>query len=55
MQAEAGPLQAVMVKHLAIAKKVRNTFTLPALEGGQQEITTPFMRSEGTEIVNGTK
>jgi hypothetical protein len=55
MQAEAGPLQAVMVKHLAIAKKVGNTFTLPALEGGQQEITTPFMRSEGTKIVNGTK
>jgi hypothetical protein len=55
MQAEAGPLQAVMVKHLAIAKKVRNTFTLPAMESGQQEITTPFMRSEGTKIVNGTK
>jgi hypothetical protein len=55
MQAEAGPLQAVMVKHLAIAKKIRNSFTLPALEGGQQEITTPFMRSEGTNIVNGTK
>lgn len=47
MQIEAGPLQAVMVKHLAIAKKVRSSFTLPALEGGQQEITTPFMRSEG--------
>jgi len=46
MQAEAGPIQAVMVKHLAIAKKVRNSFSLPALEGGQQEITTPFMRSE---------
>jgi hypothetical protein len=55
MQAKAGPIQAVMVKHLAIAKKVSSTFTLPALEGGQQEITTPFMRSEGTKIVNGTK
>ncbi|MBE9474454.1 MAG: hypothetical protein IMY85_06150, partial [Chloroflexi bacterium] len=46
LQAEAGPLQAVMVKHLAVGKKVSNSFTLPALEGGQQEITTPFMRSE---------
>ena len=55
MQAEAGPLQAVMVKHLAITNKVRNSFTLPAMEGGQQEITTPFMRSEGTKIINGTK
>jgi hypothetical protein len=47
MHIESGPMQAVMVKHLAIAKKVKSTFTLPALEGGQQEITTPFMRSEG--------
>lgn len=49
MQAEAGPNQAVMVKHLAVAKKARESFTLPALEGGQQEITTPFMRSEGNK------
>lgn len=49
LQAEAGPLQAVMVKHLAVGKKVSNSFTLPALEGGQQEITTPFMRSESIE------
>ncbi len=46
MNTEAGPHQAVMVKHLAVAKKVRSSFTLPALEGGQQEITTPFTRSE---------
>jgi hypothetical protein len=46
MDIEVGPTQAVMVKHLAIAKKVTNTFTLPAMEGGQQEITTPYMRSE---------
>jgi len=49
LQAEAGPLQAVMVKHLAVGKKVSNSFTLPALESGQQEITTPFMRSESIE------
>jgi hypothetical protein len=49
LQAEAGPLQAVMVKHLAVGKKVSNSFTLPALEGGQQEITTPFMRSESID------
>ena len=46
LQAEASPLQAVMVKHLAIAKKVRNSFAIPTLEGGQQEITTPFANSE---------
>lgn len=49
MQVKSGPNQAVMVKHLAVAKKVRDTFTLPALEGGQQEVTTPFMRSEGNK------
>jgi hypothetical protein len=46
LHAEAGPLQAVMVKHLAVAKKVRNSFTIPNLESGQQEITTPFVNSE---------
>jgi hypothetical protein len=49
MPAEVGPNQAVMVKHLAVAKKARESFTLPALEGGQQEITTPFVRSEGNK------
>lgn len=49
MQVKSGPNQAVMVKHLAVTKKVRETFSLPALEGGQQEITTPFMRSEGNK------
>jgi hypothetical protein len=46
LQAGAGPTQAVMVKHLAVAQKVKSSFSLPALEGGQQEITTPFARSE---------
>lgn len=46
LQASAGPTQAVMVKHLAVAQKVKSSFTLPAIEGGQQEITTPFARSE---------
>ena len=46
LQAEAGPLQVVMVKHLAVAKKVRNSFAIPTLESGQQEITTPFANSE---------
>jgi hypothetical protein len=44
--AEAGPIQAVMVKHLAISKKVGLTFPLRALEGGQPEATAPFIRSE---------
>lgn len=46
LHAEAGPHQVVMVKHLAVAKKVRNSFAIPNLESGQQEITTPIVNSE---------
>jgi hypothetical protein len=46
MGAEAGPRQAVMVKHLAAAQKALRAFALPALEGGQPEITAPIARSE---------
>ena len=44
--AQAGPAQAVMVKHLAISKRVALTFALPAIEGGQPEATAPLVRSE---------
>jgi hypothetical protein len=44
--AEAGPVQAVMVKHLAISKKLGLTFPLRALEGGQPEASAPFIRTE---------
>ena len=39
MDAEPGPLQAVMVKHLAISKKVEPSFALQGLEGRQPEAT----------------
>jgi hypothetical protein len=44
--AEAGPKQAVMVKHLAVQQKAARQFALPALEGGQAEISAPIVRSE---------
>ena len=44
--ADAGPLHAVMVKHLAVSKKAVRPFALPALEGGQPEVTAPIVRSE---------
>jgi hypothetical protein len=46
LQASVGPTQSIMLKHLAVAQQVKSSFSLPALEGGQQEITTPFVRSE---------
>jgi hypothetical protein len=45
MGAQASPQQAVLVKHLAIAQKALRPLTLPALEGGQPEITAPVARS----------
>jgi hypothetical protein len=43
--AQAGPQQAVLVKHLAIAQKALRPVTLPALDGSQPEITAPVARS----------
>ncbi|MBN2549780.1 MAG: hypothetical protein JXB15_11515 [Anaerolineales bacterium] len=40
--AQAGPRQAVMVKHLAIQQKAARPLTLPALEAGHPEATVPF-------------
>ncbi len=54
LQASVGPTQAVMVKHLAVAQKAKSSFSLPALEGGQQEITTPFVRSERITTYDST-
>lgn len=45
-EAEPGPIQAVMVKHLAISKRVARSFALRTLEGGQHEVTAPFVRTE---------
>lgn len=44
--AEASPLQSVMVKHLAITKKVAQPMALRNLEPGHPEATAPFIRSE---------
>jgi hypothetical protein len=42
--AEAGPRLAVMVKHLAVAQKAQLSYAIPALEGGQTEITASIVR-----------
>ena len=46
LEAEPRPVQAVMVKHLAITQRITHKIALPALEGGQHEVTTPFARME---------
>jgi hypothetical protein len=49
LEAAAGPMQAVMVKHLAIAKRVAPSFALAALDGGKSEASAPFAQSEINE------
>lgn len=46
---ESSPVQAVMVKHLAISKKVAQSFAMRALEAGHPEITAPLARSESNK------
>ena len=45
--AEAGPRQAVMVKHMASPQKAEVGKALPALEGSQPEITAPISQIKG--------
>jgi len=40
--ADPGPLQAVMVKYLAVPQKAARMFALPALEGGHSEVSAPM-------------
>jgi hypothetical protein len=44
--AEPSPRQAVMVKHLAASQKAMRSYALPALEGGQAEVSAPIVRSQ---------
>ncbi len=44
--AEAGPRQAVMAKNLSAPIKARQGFAIPALEGGQPEMTAPVAQLE---------
>ncbi|RPI33181.1 MAG: hypothetical protein EHM70_06815 [Chloroflexota bacterium] len=42
--AEAGPRQAVMVRHLAMAQKTARAYMIHALERGHPEVTAPIIR-----------
>jgi len=44
--AEAGPRQAVLVKHLSSLQKSPRMLAVPALEGGQTEVTASMVHSE---------
>ena len=52
--AEAGPRQAVMVKHLASQQKSLRSLALPSLESSQPEITAPIAQVELNQTDHGT-
>jgi hypothetical protein len=47
--AEPGPRQAMMVKHLAVPKKAVRSFALPALDGGQPEVTATITQEQNSK------
>lgn len=44
--ASAGPQQAVMVKHLSVARRTVQPFAIPLMESGQAEVSAPFVNLE---------
>ncbi|MGD8750802.1 MAG: hypothetical protein PVG14_05235 [Anaerolineales bacterium] len=48
--AKQGPFQAVMVKHLAVRRRVKSAFALPQLEG-QPDISAPIAQSKRNNSV----
>jgi len=51
MGGQPGPQQAVMVRHLAIARRVNQTYPLPAINGKRAEPTAPIVRIEKAHIL----
>ena len=47
--AEPGPRQAMMVKHLAVPKKALRSYALPAMEGGQPEVTASITQKQNSK------
>ena len=46
MGAQPGQLQAVMVRHLTVTRRVTQPYTLPAINGTRTETTAPIARME---------
>lgn len=52
---QPGPQQAVMVRHLAITRRVNQTIPLPAINGKRPEPTAPIMRLEKARILDSSR
>ncbi len=55
MGAQPGPQQAVIVRHLAVSRRVNASLPLPAINGKRVEPTAPILRSNETPILKPTK
>ena len=51
MGAKPGPQQAVMVRHLTVARRVTQSYPLPAINGTRAEPTAPIVRIEETRFL----
>lgn len=49
--AQPGPQQAVMVRHLTVARRVKQSYPLPAINGSHAEPTAPIARIEKTRLL----
>jgi hypothetical protein len=50
-----GPRQAVMVRHLSLAQRVKQTYPLPAINGKHVEPTAPIVHYETTRFTEPTE
>lgn len=48
MGAQPGPQQAVLVRHLAVTRRINQTYPLPAINGKRVEPTAPIVHIENT-------
>lgn len=51
MGAEPGPHQAVMVRHLTVTRRVKQTYPLPSINGTRAEPTAPIARIDESAIL----
>jgi hypothetical protein len=49
--AQPGPQQAVMVRHLTVSSRVKQAYSLPAMNGSRVEPTAPIARIEESQLL----
>jgi hypothetical protein len=55
MGAQPGPQQAVLVRHLAITRRINQTLPIPAINGKRAEPTAPIIHIENTPVLEPSK